>query len=541
MSVNRFYAGATLQVIPDTVDNTYAFYLWQVVTFTATLTLPGGVADGQVVIFQSVGSNGKFEIYGSHNSDTTFNEENLAWQVVARSKDADRSVATATIRALYSSTASKADTPDIFSANAPSVMLQSSDAYTVVAPSVSMFENFDPYHLLPASSVKETPLSSGGNYFICSVYVSDPNTGSGLKNICLRLSTQADHSFSGVAFYPALSSTAVDALTIHQDSIRHWVDLLTDEDGVANVYVCASKTSGTYAGIIHGKCGVVEDIIAMFVIPDFKSDADPRLGAPLLTSPEVQVPAAGIDTIACVIPAYLSNATNDWLFVLCNKRVQNGEGSNFPRKVTGQVLASFSKFGLHNETFDDDNFNELTYIVLPAREPAALASRLEFYVDGDPGAPIASLHDGKMKAPAIVETLGHEVIINASTISHGLNIRVPVGKANTDVLWDDVRYAVIVTIDVSGWMAGFDDPMAVRITSPKGREISKVDLVRGYVDIWFGRIELWGFGQSVKGVMGRCDVQYKLYSIIPGRSASSQILHCHIDTLPPSGLGPYFD
>lgn len=542
MSANRFDAAATLQVVPDTADKTFAFYIWQVVTFTATLTVPGGIADGQTVIFQNVGAGGQeFVLYGLPDQDTTESPVDLAWQVVARSQGADRSVASATIRALYSSTSRGAGAPGTFKTIVSGTVLQSSNPYTVDAPNVSIVQSLDPYQLLPASGGQETPLSSGGNYFVCNAFVSDPKTVSGLKNICLRLSAQANHSFAGVTFYPALNSAATDALIVQSDDSDHWVDVLTDADGVAEIYVCAAKTSGTYAGVIHGKCGITEVITSTFVIPDFKSGANPKLGAPLLPSSELQVPATGTDTIACTIPAYASNAIGDWLFVLCNRRAQRGATSNFPRKVTGQVPALFSKFGLRNRTFGDDDFNELTYIVLPASEPANLASTLEFYAQGDPGTPAVRLQDGKVKAPAIVEMLGHGVVINTKTIANGLTIRVPVGNANTDILWDGIRYAVSVTVDVLGWMADFDDPIVVSIKSPRDREINQADIARGYLDIWFPRIEFWGFGQSVEGAMGRCDVQYTITPIIPGRSVSSKILHCHIDTLPPSGLGSYFD
>jgi hypothetical protein len=551
-------SNATLEVVPDTDGQRYEFYIWQVVTFTATLTVPGGIADGQTVIFQSVGTkNQAFVLFGPHDADTTPNNEFQAWQVKAHSRDSDLSVATATIRALYSSVACGADAKAIFEAKSIDSQMNETPSppynYTATAPNVNIQQGYDSYQLLPASSDNETPLSSSGNYFICSAYVSDPQTGLPLKNINMRLSPEASHSFDGVRFYPALNSTITDAIG---DNKKRQVDRLTDESGGTSIYVCAAQTHGTYAGVIHGKCGVVETQVSTFVIPDFKFGATPSLPAPLLTSSPVQVPSTSpIESIDCTIPAYTNNATDDWIFVLCNRRAQRVEHSSFPRDQTGSVSASFSKFGLRNLTFDDYGSNELTYIVLPAEQPAVLASTLRFHAKGNPG-PEIGLTAGTLKAPTIVETLGHGVVINTETIAHGLTVRVPVGNRSPDIPWNNIRYVVNVMLEVSGWMTDVDDPVAVRIISPLDREVSKADIALGYVDIWLPRIEFWGFGQSIEGAMGRCDVQYTMSVIdsfvsplpkILNRQVDaahlyrSQVLHCHIDTLPPSGLGPYFD
>lgn len=551
---------ATLVVVPDTADESYRFYIWQVVTFTATLSIPGGVADGKIVVFENVGSqHDRFVLFGSPDKDAKQLTDGSPWQVYARSNSLDCSVATATIRALYSSIALDADAPGIFIASLlDDTDVKGGNTYTVAEPNVRIEQIFDPYQLVPALSLDDTPSSSGGNYFVCSVYVSDSITGSALKDINFRLFSDYEHSFAGIKFYPDLNSDGKNFLTINYDeNSMPSVDVLTNIDGVASVYVCAAKTSGTYAGVISGTCGVKTASVATFVIPDFKSVADPGLPAPQLPPSIVTIPSDDtIDSIACMIPAYPSNAIQDQIFVLCNRRVQLVGNSSFARAGTGAVSASFSKFGLHNETFEDDASidNELTYIVLPLMQPAALASTRIFYAKGDPG-PATRLHDGSEKAPTIVETLGHGVVINANTIAQGLTIRVPLGEQNPGILWDDVRYVVNVMLDVSGWMAGADDPMAVRIVSPRDREVSKLDIARGYVDIWFPRIGFWGFGQSVEGVMGYCDVQYTMTKIdsfssplpkILNRQIDSstlprsKILHCHIDTLPPSGLGSYF-
>lgn len=541
-------AQVELDIVPDTVDKSYGFYIWQVVTFTATVTVSGGVADGRTVIFNSIGKQDQdkdfvYYDYGQKTPDpnTSYDSVSETWQVVARSQGKDLSVATATIRAVYSSTARGPEANSRFIAQVPEVEPPFSKQYTVVKPNVSMELAHDPYQLQPASSAKETPLSSAGNYFTCNIYVSDPKTSLGLKNICWGLSTTlADHSFTGVTFYPALQSVFTDALEpVTTKDSNHWVNVLTDVDGVATVYVCAMKTFGTYAGVIYGKCGVFEVAVCEFVIPDF-SDANPNIGAPQLSPADVQVPVTGTDKIACTVPAYKSNAVNDLIFVLCNSRVQHVKGSNLTRIANGPVPAAFSKFGLRNTTFDDNALNKLAYIVLPNEEPARLSSSQEFSAQGDPGTPTGSLVEGQIIAPSIVETLGHGVVINTKTIANGLTIRVPAGNANPDIPWDGVQYTVSVTVNVSGWMSDYDDPMASQIISPRNREIRQADIDRGYADIWFPFIEFWGFGQSVEGVMGHCDVQY---TVIPGqgKSVKSKILHRHIDTLPPSGVGAYFE
>lgn len=553
MRQNRLDAvHGTLDVVPDTADKSYGFYIWQVVTFTATVTVPGGVADGRTVIFNSIGNQDQDKdfVYYDYaqkppDPNTSYNSVSEAWQVVAHSEGKDPSIATATIRALYSSTArGPNDANSFFKVDVSGVKLESSvnKRFTVVAPNVSIEQMLSPYQLLPASSANETPLSSAGNYFICNAYISDPKTRLGLKNICWGLSTTlADHSFTGVAFYPALQSVFADALKpVTTTDSKHWADVLTDMDGVATVYVCAAKTFGTYAGVIYGKCGVFEMPVCEFVIPDF-SDANPNMGAPQIPrSPPVQVPATGADTIACTIPAYQNNAVSDRVFVLCNSRVQRVKGSNVIRGDNGTVSAVFSKFGLRNTTFDDNVLNKLAYIVLPTELPAKLSSSQDFSAQGDPGTPTGSLAEGETIVPSIVETLGHGVVINTDTIANGLTVRVPVGNASPDIPWDNVQHTVSVTVNVSGWMSDYDDPMASQIISSQNREVRQVDIDRGHADIWFPRIEFWGFGQSVEGVMGHCEVQY---TVIPGQGklVKSKILRCHIDTLPPSGVGAYFE
>ncbi|VVE90501.1 hypothetical protein PBR20603_04486 [Pandoraea bronchicola] len=564
MKLNRFDLAPTLNVVPDTEGGAYHFYDWQLVKFTATLQVPGGVADGRTIAFHSIGaafsSDGReadFAFYRTVgvDADTTYDSVDGSFDVIARSVGSDRSVAVAEIIAMYVPVLDGSQPPESqwtgeFRASAnTSVPTRFTSAYSGEDTSPSIPTEQNTFQLLPASGRNETPSTSEGNFFRWEVYVAsrdaEGSPGGPLKNVCIRLYSDADYSFSGVRFFSNFEAT--EALPVMPLPPRSgipgnfYVDIVTGVDGVASVFVCAANTGGTYAGRLFAKSGTLEQPCFNYVLPDFSGAEDSLLPGPSVASPLVVTPDDS-GSLQCVVPSYDSAAIGDYLFLLCNKRMQQVDKSFVQRTDTGRQAMGFSKFGLHNKAYSSDR-NELAYIVLPVKEPAKLSTTNAFFVKGDPGH-VTLDAAGAAPAPSIVAGVSaNGVVMNVESTMNGITVAVPVGEDNNPAVfgWGDKRFYLNVQATLVGWM---DNSEALEVEGLQGsltREISAAEIAQGYAYVWFPRIFLWGIGQSPEGSMGRCSIQYTISPQKHGKSVTSEVLVSFIDTLPPTGVGEYFE
>jgi hypothetical protein len=434
---------------------------------------------------------------------------------------------------------------------------------------------FDPYEgvlLVPrlnsgftlpvvAQGAAETgPAASCNNYIRYQFEVVDEN-GIGLPSMRVMLEAELWGSpLNDVLLYSAWESDTALALAEKVQGQYDWyADVLTDDQGYAEVYLCAKP--GTQAiNWLKVSAATSTTDAAPFVITAFTPQDN--LDAPTVTSP---VPLDHDATVPVSLDQTFDNSQQ--IYWYCNGQYQGLTQIGQDLKVP---VFDLNTFGLYSTDYDDGaKLNKLRYIA--PRVTYLGASKIEeFTATGTPpvAAPPAqnSWPPCSLPAPSIVMYPGGSPIsdsldgwpINIAAVGERLRLRIPLsgtGIATGQLLGFDVylngfRLPPDDDEPVGGWVGG---PMVFKVTS------RMQDL--GYAEWLLPPLPLLGYGQmghqnlaggkvaAQAGDVGTLEVSYQVY---PGSAQNwvllnmpaptpiscSQVLRVGLDTIGPDGSVP---
>lgn len=538
-----------LTLVPDfptqTVNGKYGFYSYQLVTLTATLDDPeADISAGTLVYFANVGDGVGLELQpqGSnwvpakppHDHDTVG---------VALSKVADHKWQAQLVVLVTGAVPGSGTTYAYIDGDTD---YQSSVlAFTVSATSFVCPNYVDGFGLTYAEADQssdfwlsyaeqdQSPDNPGNNYLYYRFQVTDPNSHVGLRNICVRVSS-SQHTpdvIKYVLLYDRYSGT--QALTPSYDPINHiyYVDLETDENGLAELYLCPKRKTSSVGELVY-QIGANQGGLGPYLIID-PTVQWPTVGAPQTDNP---VQLSGSPVAFAQIPQYENIAAGQWLFLLCNGRFQSSKMLK-PDDIgaAADIMMPFQKSSLRSYTapYNDATQNSMIYVVGDAN--IRVSSDWNFNAAGTP--PSASPdYEGNstLSAPQLCESPDGWPI-SAALLTKELHIRVPLDQPQI-TCGDEIRLHVYL----NAYRRGSDEPLGIGLGGPFNWKITQLDIANGFVEWPFLPQPFWGFGQAqLTGDVGTMRVNYDVARgttfALKRIVYSSQDLLLGIDTILPNG------
>ncbi|YBV94572.1 hypothetical protein M1D80_00810 (plasmid) [Phyllobacteriaceae bacterium JZ32] len=525
----------------------YRFYSYQIVEFTATLTLDEeGEIDGIFVVFPNIGNS-----TANYNPDLglqAYGEEGLDWWAVDGDPNSVQVYITQTapregvakLRALVTGTVG-AD----YTGREPYATCQyQNEPYQSAEIQFHLYgvKLINPSYtgILTVSSVDQTPRSANGNllYFCLEVTADgdDPETAdfTGLPRICIRL-TSADPDQSSRLLQDILLYTSYftdDPINVQGPNQVLFADLLTDENGMAELYICAKAGTAT-AGSISCNAGVkTGDIGPILVFQQQTTGPE----APHCVDP---VHLQGGPTEIADIPDYTNFNATDTIFLFCNGRYQS-------RGQQSLKQLPFQKAGLrsNSEPYNDSVENEIRYVAAGSTM-IGVSAEFQFSAEGSP--PSATLdppsphYTDTLPAPTVIEAADGWPI-NCQTMANGLSILVPVDSRMQ--LGDEI----IILIALNGYRGASNEPIGAAIPLPgdvpwpSSLTVTERAMNEQRIEWWFQPYHFVGFGQmhdasnALTGSVGTVEIQYVVSRDPQGVVYASEVLSLGLDTIPPNGM-----
>lgn len=518
----------------------YAFYSFQIVELTATLSLD---ADGDVrnlpVVFDNIGSKPGLQLapYGREGVDW-FAVPGRDDQVQVDMTQRDPRHGDAVLLALVVGQtgvqgSTKASIGSAYASGPITYRTFGVDAQMTSYPGV-----------LNASAVDQTPSSSAGNYLYYRLQVTtDGSDGelaayTGLPNMCVRLTAAgADENsdfLARVCFYDDYA--AQTPLVVDADARPLSLDLRTDAQGVANLYVCA-RAATTACANLDCKAGIVEPQIGPILVADpgaFGTSPD----APYCDSP-VALDQANTSTLEASVPQnYAGASPSDRIFLFCNGRFQSVG-------VLSEAQFAFQLACLRSESlvFGDTADNRLDYVA-SGSGMVRVSAAFSFDATGTPPqaafAPVSAKYLDRLPAASIREAADGWPV-NCGTIADGLTIGVPIDASMQ--LGDQI----VVQMTLNGYRLASDEPTGMCVPPageaaswPSSLVVTSSAQAQGSIDWRYQPYHFLGFGQlhaadDTSGSLGALNVRYLVVREGQGVAYVSEVLSIGIDTIAPNG------
>lgn len=529
----------------------FAFYSFQIVTLTATLTLDvDGVTDKIPVIFDKVGAQSGLNL-------TPYGNEGVDWystgrddQVQVYMKQLDSLHGVAVLRVLVTGSVPVLDVSQAFT----EAFIGSNDKPKYSSNQIQFrtlsIKSYVPSYVgvLDTSSVDQTPVSSSGNYLYYRVEVTadgkdgDVPAFQGLPNMCVRLTAASPDESSDflerVLLYPSLDATSLPVSYFPDDSRTPFVDLKTDENGLAELYICARGGKDACAAI-SCQTGEWASLIGPVLVVDIDS-SDTNLLAPSCPNP---LALTGASTVEAIIPPGSDLQQGCKVFLFCNGRFQSvGQFSGQQLQLPFQSASLRSNSAPYSDVLP----NKLYYVAANSAG-IRVSPTLSFYATGIPPAaafeqPYPSASDTLLAAPEIREATDGWPI-NCATIANGLTIRVPI---NAQMRLGGV---VIIQMEMNGYHLASNEPIGFNLPQPRDASnpsalaFTAFDQSQGYIDWHYQPNYFTGFGQlhssdGAAGSLGTLGVRYIVKYDGEEAGYYSEILLIGLDTLPPDGQYP---
>lgn len=379
----------------------------------------------------------------------------------------------------------------------------------------------------------QSPDNPGNNYLYYRFQVTDPETYVGLRNICVRVSSSLETidviKRQQIILYDHYSgSPALNAAPSCDDD---YVDLRTDDNGIAELYLCP-KARTSSVGVLTYKIGANEGGLGPYLI------VDPYVQWSTLDAPQTDnpVPLVGSPVDFSHIPQYAEIEQGQWLFLLCNGRFQSSKKlKSGDIGTTADIMLPFQKSVLRSKTapFDDATQNSLIYV---AYSPVIrVSSNWDFDAVGTP--PAAAPDDGGNRTldPPLIRESPEGWPINAALLSKELHVRVPLDSPQI-ARGDEIR----IHIYLNGYRRGSDEPLGISIGGPFNLYVTQFDIENGFIEWPFLPRPFWGLGAAQSsGDVGTIRVNYDVARgtrlEIKRIVSSSQDLLLGIDTILPNG------
>ncbi|MGN6315210.1 hypothetical protein [Trinickia sp.] len=521
-------------------NQAYAFYSFQIVELTATLSLD---TDGDVtnlsVVFDNIGSKPGLQLtpYGRQGVDW-FPVDGRDDQVQVPMTQRDPRHGDAVLLALVVGRTgilgkTKASIGSSYASAALAYRTYGIQAQMTSYPGI-----------LDASAVDQTPSSSAGNYLYYRFQVMADGTDgeiaayTGLPNMCIRL-TAAGADEDGAFLqrvccydeYAALTPLIVDASVVPLS-----LDLKTDANGVADLYVCA-KGATTACASLTGKAGIVESKIGPIVVAEVDAfGTTPE--APYCDNPVALDHTPGWTIDATVPQDYVSANPHDLIFLFCNGRFQNAG-------VLSQRQFPFQLACLRSESlpFGDATDNQIDYVV-SGTGMVRVSAAFSFTATGTP--PLAAFpsapphYSQALDAPSIREAADGWPV-NCETIANGLTISVPIDESM------QLGDGIIVQMTLNGYRIASNEPTGMCVPPagvggswPSSLVVSSFAQAQGCIDWRYQPYHFLGFGQlqasdDTCGSMGVLKARYYVMRKSVGVAYTSKVLSIGIDTIAPNG------
>ncbi|HTH76837.1 MAG TPA: hypothetical protein VL635_20815 [Trinickia sp.] len=523
------------------LNGVFACYSFQIVELTATLSLdaPGNV-ENLPVVFDNIGPKPDLLLapYGRKDVDW-FSVPDRPDQVQVYMKQRDPLHGDAVLRALVVGNTGR---QNYTKASIASSYASAKLTYQTFGTQAQMTSYPG---ILDASPDDQTPSSSAGNYLYYRMQVTaDGNDGeiaayTGLPNICIRM-TAAGSDDDGdflerVWFYDDYGAST--PLDIDTSVIPLSVDLKTDANGVAHLYICAKGGTKACASLTC-KAGTVEPQIGPILVADagnFGTSPD----APYCDSP-VALDHAVAPTIDATVPQDFDGANPHLpIFLFCNGRFQSVG-------VLQQAHFAFQLACLKSESlpFGDTADNQLAYVV-SSSNMVRVSAAFPFSATGTPpqaGFPFVSPAHPEMLAAPWIREAADGWPVNCVTIAEGLTISVPIDAKMQ--LGDQI----VVQMTLNGYRIASNEPTGMCVPPagqaaswPSALVVTSFAQAQGSIDWRYQPYHFLGFGQlhasdDTCGSLGVLKVRYLLIRKDEGVAYASQVLSIGIDTIAPSGL-----
>lgn len=523
----------------DSLD-AYAFYSYQIVELTATLSLNANrEADNLTVVFDNVGSKPELTLapYGKEGVDW-FPVPGRDDQVQVDMTQVTPSLGRAALKVLVvgRTSVSGSTSASIGSDYASGPVLYRTFG---VAAHVTSYPG-----ILAVPQVDQRPSSSGGNYlcYRLQVTTAERDDGiaayTGLPNMCIRLFAADDEQDSGfldkVRFFDAYEAPA--ALNVDADGASLFLDLTTDASGVACLYICAKGGTPACASLTC-KAGIVEAEIGPILVVDTSASVT-SLGAPYCDDPVVLDRETGATFVANVPQDYVGAAPTDRIFVFCNDRFQSA-GTLAQAQFACQLACLRSE----SPPFDDVTGDELYYVASSAGM-VRVSSVFAFDATGTPPPvrldQVSAENSDPLRAPSIKEAADGWPV-NCGTIADGLTIIVPVDDEM------ELGDQIVIQMALNGFRLASDEPVGMSVPPSEGPAPWPSALVvtsfareQGSIEWRYQPYLFMGFGQlhsldSTLGSLGTLTARYLVERSGQGIVYCSELLSIGIDTIPPSG------
>ncbi|GAB1584756.1 hypothetical protein [Phyllobacterium phragmitis] len=526
----------------------YRFFSFQIVELTATLTLDeDGNLDGIPVAFPNIGNSTV-----NYNPDIglqAYGEEGIDWWAVGGDPNSVQIYMTQTgpregvakLRALVTGTVGT----DYTGHEPYATCTYQSEPYQSGKIQFHLYGTrlFNPSYtgVLKVSSVDQTPRSANGNllYFRFEVTAdgSDPETVdyTGLPRMCIRL-TSADPDQSSPLLQDILLYTtyfAENPIYVQEANQTLFVDLQTDEDGMAELYICA-KAGRALAGSISCNTGVMTGDIGPILIADVQQQTtSPQ--APHCDNP---VHLEDGPTEIADVPDYTNFNATDTIFLFCNGRYQS-------RGQQALKQLPFQKAGLRSSSnpYNDNVENEIRYV---AAGSSMIDVSAEFQFSAQGSLPSATLdpptpyYTDTLPAPTIIEAADGWPV-NCQTMANGLSILIPIDSR----MQPGDQIAIVIALN--GYRLASNEPIGAAIPLPgdlpwpSGLIVTERAMNEQRIEWWFQPYHFVGFGQmhdgsnSLTGSVGTLEVQYVVNRDPQGTIYASEVLSLGLDTIPPNG------
>lgn len=402
-------------------------------------------------------------------------------------------------------------------------------------------------------SVEPGPAGSCNNYIRYQFEVTDEH-GVGLQH--MRVMLQADTTGSplnSVLLYSAWESiTPLPMAEVQQGTGDWYADVLTDEHGYAEVYLCGK--AGTKAmNWLSAQATKINLDVAPFVITDFAPQDS-------LVAPSVEslVPLDREVTVPVSINQLFD--AGQQIYWYCNGKYQNFSEVGDDRKVPTFYLNSF---GLYSEDYDNGaQLNTLLYIAPRVTYLGASPSK-SFAATGMPPVAKQQLYSTwpvpTLPAPFIADH-PNGWPINISMVRERLRLHIPL--AGTSIRTGDV---LRFNIYLNGFRLPSDDgePVGGSISGPLGFKVTHRMQDLGYAEWLVPPLPMLGYGQmghqnlnlaqkiaAQVGDIGTLEVSYQVYrgsrnqnwALLdvqnPAPDLCSEALRLGLDTIGPDGSVP---
>jgi hypothetical protein len=524
-----------------------AFYSFQIVEFVATLALDAdGETEGLPVAFENIGESGtSLQPYGKEGVDW-FPVDGDPTQVLVYMKRLDARRGVAKLRALVVGTISTKN--DVKRGETRALIGSTYQSNPLEYCIFGVYAQAPSYPgILNVSPVDQTPSSSHGNYLHYQLQVTTDGTDgeisayTGLPNMCISLTaagSDVDSTFlTNVLLY---TNPAEPARIVDTSSGTPTLDLITDAEGTADLYVCA-KANRTACASISCQAGVAVPAIGPILVTNIAA-LDSSLTAPDCDNPLTL--DAGVSTAQAKMPKYKDAQAGDQIFLFCNGRYQSS--GVLPESLYLTLPFQTGCVRSEDATYGDQEQNKVWYVTA-SNQVTRVSPIKPFRATGEP--PVAKW---ETVSPEFPEPLAAPVIleaadgwpVNCNTIASGLTVRVPI-DANTMQLGD----VIVIQMMLNGYRVASNEPLGMRLPTPgnggdwpESLVVTTHAMSQGYITWRFLQYHFQGFGQlhSAKqdsGAVGTLNCRYTVQRVDGNTFVAycSSILSIGLDTIPPDG------